>query len=502
MLEHLTAGFVHIFEPSALLALLAGTVIGYFVGAMPGLNPTLGISLLIPFTFGMKPVPAIVLLTGLYMACEYGGGITAILINTPGTSAAAATALDGYPLTRQGQAGRALGISMISSGIGNLLSTVLLLFSAVPLAAFALKFGGPEYFALAFLGLSIVSTLSAEDLIRGCISAIFGLLLSCIGVDAVSGTSRFVVSYHFLGGMPFVPAMVGLFAISEVFSLFEKSEEKSLAGNVEGKVDSLPTVEDIKYVMPTILRGTLLGYIVGVIPAAGANIASWLAYNNARQRSGHPEKFGHGAIEGIAACESANNAAVSGALVPLLTLGIPGSSAAAVLIGALTIQGLQPGPLLFTRNPEIPYSIIAAFLLGAPLMTGLGIFCARFFAKVTLVPREIVAFSVLGVCILGTFALDNSMFYVWVMFAFGIVGYFMKKCGYPAAPMVLAMVLGQMAEYNLRLALLMGKGSFMIFLRRPICLIVLILTLFSLAWPLWRKYKMKRYQVERTAKNG
>lgn len=472
------------------MALFAGTFIGYFVGAMPGLNPTLGISLLIPFTFGMKAVPAMVLLTGLYMACEYGGGITAILINTPGTSAAAATALDGYPLTRQGKAGKALGISMISSGIGNFLSTLLLIVSAVPLASFALKFGGPEYFALAFFGLSIVSSLSMDNMLKGWTSAILGLLLSCVGVDKIDGVSRFVVSYHFLGGVPFVPAMVGLFAISEVFILFGETEEKGTVG-YDGIVSDLPTAADIKFTMPATLRGTLIGYIVGVIPAAGANIASWLAYNDARQRSKRPELFGHGAIDGIAACESANNAAVSGALVPLLTLGIPGSSAAAVLIGALTIQGLQPGPLLFTRNPEIPYSIFAAFLVGAPLMTLLGLYCAKFFAKVTLVPRETLAFSVLGVCVLGTYALDNSIFGVWVAFAFGVLGYVMRKCDYSTAPMVLAMVLGQMAEYNLRLALLMGKGSFMIFLRRPISLVVLALALFSFVAPLWKKYRTK-----------
>ena len=487
MLQHLMAGFGYLFEPTALLALFAGTFIGYFVGAMPGLNPTLGVSLLIPFTFGMKPVPAMVLLTSLYMACEYGGGITAILINTPGTSAAAATALDGYPLTQQGKAGKALGISIISSGIGNFLSTLLLIVSAVPLASFALKFGGPEYFALALFGLSIVSGLSTGSIVKGWTSAILGLLLSCVGVDKIDGISRFVVSYHFLGGIPFVPAMVGLFAISEVLILF--GEAGNEPRTFDGKMSDLPSPADIKSCLRPIMRGTFLGYIVGVIPAAGANIASWLAYNDAKRRSSRPELFGKGAIEGIAACESANNAAVSGALVPLLTLGIPGSSAAAVLIGALTIQGLQPGPLLFTRNPEIPYSIFACFLVAAPLMTFLGLSCAKLFSKVALVPREVLAFSVIGVCVLGTYALDNSMFYVWVAFAFGVVGYIMRKYDYPTAPMVLAMVLGQMAEYNLRLALLMGRGSFVIFLKRPISLAILALALFSFVAPLLKKTK-------------
>jgi putative tricarboxylic transport membrane protein len=253
-------------------------------------------------------------------------------------------------------------------------------------------------------------------------------------------------------------------------------------------VDDLPTKADLKSCRTTIVRGTLIGFIVGVIPAAGANIASWMSYNDAKRRSRHSELFGKGALEGIAASECANNSAVPGALVPLLTLGIPGSSAAAVLIGALTIQGLQPGPLLFARHPEIPYSIFAAFLLAAPLMTLFGLTCSKFFARITSVPDEILAFCVFGVCVLGSYALGNSLFHVWVSLGFGVLGYFMRKFGFPTAPMVLAIVLGPMAETNFRLALLMGGGSASIFFSRPISLVIIIVALISFVSPIVKNH--------------
>ncbi|MDR1978063.1 MAG: tripartite tricarboxylate transporter permease [Synergistaceae bacterium] len=490
MLENLVSGFGYAFQQHSLAALCAGTLIGYFIGAMPGLNPTLGISLLIPFTFGMKPIPAMILLSSLYMACEYGGAITAILINTPGTSAAAATALDGYPLTLQGKAGKALGISIISSGLGSFFSTLLLIAFAIPLARFALSFGGPEYFALALFGLSIVSSLASDSLIKGWSAAIMGLLFSCVGMDTINGVGRYTPHLYLLEGLPFIAVMIGLFAISEVFVLLEGRSGKG--ENFTGRVDALPTGAEMKSCGITVVRGTLIGFIVGIIPAAGANIASWVSYNDAKRRSRSPELFGNGALEGIAASESANNSAVSGALVPLLTLGIPGSSAAAVLIGALTIQGLQPGPLLFTRNPEIPYSIFAAFLLSAPLMTVFGLTCSKFFARVSSVPDEILAFCIFGVCVLGTYAIGNSMFHVWVSLGFGVLGYFMRKFGFPTAPMVLAIVLGPMAETNLRLALLMGGGNAGIFFSRPISLVIILVSLASFLSPIFKNIVHKK----------
>jgi putative tricarboxylic transport membrane protein len=491
MWEHLLGGFANLAQPMALLVLASGVIIGYFVGAMPGLTGALGLALLMPFTFGMDPVIAIIFLSSAYMASEYGGAITAILINTPGTASSAPTALDGYPLALQGKAGKALGVSIIASGFGNFVGSLLLMLAAIPVAAFALRFGGPEYFALAFLGLSIVSSISTGSAVKGWISALFGLLICCIGIDRIDGIPRFVPHWIFLGGVPFVPAMVGLFAVSEVMVMFEKRKKDEVI--VEANVSDLPNAADLKSCIIPGMQGTIIGYIIGVIPAVGISVAAWLSYDFTKRYSKHPEMFGKGSLEGIASCEASNNAAVAGAMVPTLTLGVPGTPASAILIAALMIQGLQPGPLLFTRNPEIPYAIFATFLVSGPIMTLFGLFCAKFFAKVTLIPRGVLAFIVLGICFLGTFALDNSMFNVWIAFAFGLVGYAMKKFDYPIAPTVLAMILGPILEYNFRLALLMGRGSFMIFLTRPIALTILILTLFSFIAPLVKsRFKKSR----------
>ena len=493
MLENLAMGFGLILQFKNIAAILAGTFIGYFVGALPGLNPTLGIALLIPFTFGMDPVTAMALLVSLYVACEYGGGITAILVNTPGTAAAAATALDGYPLAKQGKAGLALGMCMIGSAIGAFLGAIGLILFAVPLANFALSFGGPEYFALAVFGLSVVSSVSSGSVIKGLMAAALGVLITTIGLDPITSTERYVYSYDFLEGIPFVPAMIGLFAVSEVMIMLEDTAAGEYA--VEKASDILSVLKELRRCMVVILRSTVIGFIVGVIPAAGANVASWLGYFDAKRISKHPELFGKGAIEGVASCETANNSAVPGAFVPLLTLGIPGSSAAAVLIGALMIQGLQPGPLLFERNPEIPYSIFAGLLLSTPIMLVVGLGGARLFAKLTLVPKSILGTVVLGVCLLGSFALGNNIFPVWIACGFGILGYLMRKFDFPIAAMVLAMVLGEMAENNFRLSMLMGEGSWSIFLTRPISLVIFLLTAVMFCWPLVNSW-IRRKQAE------
>ena len=483
MFELLIAGFGDLFKPASLLALTSGTIIGYFIGAMPGLNSALGIALLLPFTFGMDPVPAIILLTSLYMASEYGGGLTAILVNTPGNPASAATALDGYPLAQQGKAGKALGVSILASGFGNFVGAVLLIMTSVPLAAFALRFGGPEYFALAFFGLSMVSSLSSGSPIKGWISAFLGLLVSCIGLDRIDGVSRYVFNFQFLGGIPFVPAMVGLFAFSEVMIMLERKKKDEVV--FTGDVGNLPTISELKTCLPFSIIGVIVGYLVGIIPAVGTSVATWLAYDTGKRFCKNPN-YGKGALEGVATCEAATNATTAGAMVPTLTLGIPGAPGAAVLMGAFTIQGLQPGPLLFARNPEIPYAIFATFLLSAPVMTIVGLSCAKYFARVTIMPREILAFLIVGISVLGTFALENNIFNVWIAFVFGILGYFMKKFDYPTAPMVLAMVLGPLTEFNFRLALLMGHDNPMIFVTRPISLTVLVIALISFMMPLIR----------------
>ncbi|MEA5011886.1 MAG: tripartite tricarboxylate transporter permease [Angelakisella sp.] len=490
MLTDLLMGFQQVLQPATLLALLAGTVSGYFIGAMPGLTPTIGIALLIPFTYGMEPVPSIVMLVSLYMAAEYGGGITAILVNTPGTPAAAATALDGYPLAKQGKATKALGMSIIASGIGALISTILMVLFAIPLASVALKFGAPEYFALAIFGLSVVAGLSSDNIIKGLLVVAFGLLLTTIGIDPIAGTFRYTFTYNLMEGIPFTQAMIGLFAISEVFNMIANKD--STYNEIERLEGKLPTFTEIKGCLFTIVRGSLIGFAIGMLPAAGANVACWVSYNAAKQSSKNGANFGKGELEGIAAPESANNAAVCGAMVPLLTLGIPGSSSTAVLIGALTLHGMQPGPLLFDKNPEIPFSIFAALLIAVPIMMAIGLCGTRIFAMVTLIPNNVLAAMILGTCILGAYALSNSMFGIWVALIFGVIGFFLRLFKFPIAPMVLALVLGNMAETNYRVAMLMGGGNATIFFTRPFSVAILILTLILFCAPILQKKKRSK----------
>ena len=496
MIDHLIFGFGQILNLSSFIGLICGSVAGYFIGAMPGLTPTIGIALLIPFTYSMKPVPAIVMLVSLYMAAEYGGGITAILINTPGTPAAAATALDGYPLARKGQAAKALGTSIIASGVGAFISTVLMILFATPLAAVTIRFGSPEYFCLAIMGLSVVAGLSGDALAKGMITVAFAMLITTIGIDPITGSFRYCFNYNFMSGIPLVPAMIGLFAVSECFILMSKSKNSSeTAAKVDGK---LPTAKEIFGCRRTIARGSVIGFIVGMLPAAGANVACWVSYNAARNSSKNKSEFGHGALEGIAAAESANNSAVCGALVPLLTMGIPGSSATAVLIGALTIQGVTAGPLLFANHPEIPYSIFSALLLAVPLMLIMGLLGSRLFSLVTLVPNHILSTIVLGTAVLGSYAINGNMFGVWTALIFGIVGYMLRIVKFPLPPLVLALVLGQMCESNFRKSLLMGGGRLNIFFTRPYAIIIIIITIIMFTGPfikekiVTRRKNMKR----------
>jgi putative tricarboxylic transport membrane protein len=482
MIEHLLAGFANFADPAVWIGLLTGTVIGYIIGAIPGLGPSLGVALLIPFTYGVNPVVAIVALVALYAAAEYGGAITAILINSPGTSAAIATAWDGYPMTRRGEAGAALNISIVTSGIGAFLSAILLALTAIPLSEFALTFGPTEYFSLAVLGLSLVSSLSQGSALKGALSMMIGLAIATVGLDTQTGVPRFAYIPELFEGLPLVPVMLGLYAISEVFHMIEEAKgEQPKTAAIKGLLAvPLSTYRSLKGV---ILQSTVIGYVIGVIPGAGATIASFVAYGFAKRTSKSPETFGHGNPEGVAASETANNAAVSGALAPLLALGIPGSPTTAILIGALMIQGIQPGPLLFTKHPEIPYSIIASLWIGVPVMVFLGLAGARLWAQFANVPKPIIAGTVLAVCFVGAYSSTNSMFPVYVMTVFGLIGYVLRKAEFPLAPIVLALVLADLLEANFRRAMVISKGSVDIFFQHPISLVLLAIAILSFALP-------------------
>lgn len=491
MFENLLLGFAAFGDPYVWLGLLAGAVVGYLIGAVPGLGPSLGVALLIPFTYGMDPVVAIVMLVALYAAAEYGGAITAVLINTPGTAAAVATAWDGYPLTQQGKAGVALNVSIIGSGIGILVSAVLLVATAIPLSELALRFGPGEYFALAVVGLSLVAGLSEGSVLKGAIAMALGLALATVGLDTQTGVPRFAYTPEFFEGFPLVPVLLGLYALSEVLFMLEEGPAQKVKSQKISGILAVP-LSTYAALKGHLMRSALLGYVIGVIPGAGASIASFISYAVAQRTAKEPEKFGKGSLEGLAASETANNAAVSGAMAPLLALGIPGSATTAVLIGALMIQGIQPGPLLFTQHPEIPYSIFASLFIGVPVMIVIGLAGARLWAQVANIPRPAIAAMVATICLIGAYASENSMFPVWVMTAFGIIGYVLRKARIPLAPVVLALVLGEMMETNFRRALVISKGGFDIFYTHPLTLILLIVAVLSFAVPGINEFRARR----------
>lgn len=471
-----------VFTLKVLLALVAGVGIGYFVGALPGLTSSIGMALLIPFTFGLDSISAIVMLVSIYMASDYAGAIPAILVNAPGQPAAAVTAFDGFPMSQRGEAGKALNLSIMSSAAGALISGLLLIFTAQAMASAALEFGPAEYFALAVLGLSLVGVLSSGSTLKAIIGLLFGLTIVTIGIDPMDGSMRFVFDPMLIDGVPFLPALIGLFAMSEVFFMVENAHEKILpVADTPSANASLRNLAPYKF---TVLRSSIIGYVIGVIPGAGASIASLVSYAVAKRLSKTGESFGKGNPEGIVASEAANNAAVSGSLAPLLALGVPGSASAAVLIGGLTIQGLQPGPLLFRDAPEIPYSIFVSLFIGLPVMVIVGLLGVRLWVKITLIPRPAIATVVASICMLGAFAASNDTFEMMVTVVFGVIGYIFRKADIHPAPIVLALVLGDLMESNLRRALLMGADSFSLVFSKPISVVLLVCAAAVLLSPL------------------
>jgi len=488
MIENLAAGFILVAQWQNALAIVVGSIVGYLVGALPGLSAGMGIALLLPFTFYMPPLTSLVLLTSLYSAAEYGGSITAVLINVPGEAGATPTTFDGYPLTQKGQPGKALGISIVASAYGGLASTIALILVSIPLAQVALRFGPPEYFALGIFGLTTVAGLAGKSWVKGFIAVLFGLLITTIGVDAVSGTSRYIFAKSLYEGIPLIPVLVGLFAISEVFETMEEMGERLVYRKFSG---TLPTLQEYLGTHTAMIRGTIIGFIIGIVPGAGKAVASFIAYNEERRASKHPELFGTGVLEGVAAPEAANNAVVGGALVPLLSLGIPGSAAAAVLIGAFTIQGLQPGPLLFVKEPGLVYGLFASLLIGNLVMLAMGLLGTKLWAKVLDVPKNILTPIVLAICLFAAYAESGNVFTVWLALLFGILGYFLRKYGFPVAPIVLAIVLGSMIEISFRRSLILSDGSLAILVTRPVALVILGLATLSVGYQAVRDLRKK-----------
>jgi len=471
-----------------------GTLFGTLIGVLPGIGPTTGVAILIPITFGMNPTTAIITMAGVYYGAMFGGATTSILLNVPGESASVMTCIDGHQLAKNGRPGPALGMAAMSSFIGGTFAILLLTFLAPPLASFAVSFGPPEYFALTFMGLTLVTSLGGDSPLKGIISGILGLLVACIGIDAQSGVARFTFDIMYtLDGIGFIGVAVGLFALSEILENIEAPME-TMISKTKLRIRSLfPNLQDWKNSWKTVIRGSFIGFFIGILPGAGATIASFMSYAAAKKFSKHPEKFGTGVIEGVAAPESANNAAAGGAMVSLLTLGIPGSGTTAVLLGALLIHGMRPGPLLFTSNPEFVWGLIASMYIGNVMLIIQNMPMIGLWVRLLKVPYKILMPLIITISAVGVFATDNNIADVWVMIIFGAIGYIMRKMKYPAAPMVLALVLGPMVEMSLRQSLTISHGNVAIFFTRPISAVLSIFAILSLFAPLfrilWEKYK-------------
>ena len=490
LFQDLAFGFSVLAGWQPLLIVAVGVVLGIFVGAMPGLAPSTGVALLVPFSYTMSPALALILLTSIYLAANYGGSITAVLINTPGTPSAAVTAIDGYPLTVKGEPGKGLGTSLVASTIGGTIGAIILIFFSVPLAKVAVTFHPADYFALAIFGLSTVASMAGKNVAKTFATIVFGLLIKTVGLDPISGVERFTFGIDRLyDGFALIPALIGLFALSVVFTHFE---EFKFGQRAIGAVSSqLPSLKEFWRIKLSILQSSIIGTVIGIFPGAGATIATFISYDIAKRVSKTPQEFGKGSLEGVSAAEAANSSSVGGALVPLLTLGIPGSATSAVLLGAFMIHDLNPGPQLFVDHPDIVYGIFASLIVANIIMLVLGLLGTRFFVKVVAVPDSILYPMIFIVAVMGSYSISYSLFDVGACIGFGIIGWIFKRYGYPVAPVVLGIVLGNMIEENFRRAVMMDGWT--IFFTRKLSLIVLALGLLSFVWPLYQNYKRHKH---------
>lgn len=479
-----------VFNIQVLAYIVMGVGAGICIGALPGLTATMGVTLLLPLTFGMEATQGILLLLGIYIGAIYGGSISAILLKIPGTPASAATAIDGYEFSKRGESGRALGIATFSSFIGGIISCIILWLTAPILAKFALKFSSAEYFMLAIFGLTIIVSISGKSMEKGLICGLIGILISMVGVDKITGYLRFTFdSPNLLSGISYIPIMIGLFAMSQAFLTIEDIYHKE---KIDKKITNMfLTKKDLFTCLKTAPFAGVIGTIIGIIPGAGADIGAFVSYNEVKRFSKHPEKFGTGIPEAIAASEGGNNGVTGGAMIPMLTLGIPGDAVAAIMIGALTIQGLQPGPLLFKNNPEMIYTIFAGLFVANIIMLILGFSCLRLFTKVLSIPKQVLTPIIFTLCLIGSYAINNNFFDVGVMLFSGIVGYFMHKVDIPASPAILGLILGPMAESHYRTALLKSSGNYNVFFESPISLFFIFMIVITFAMPILKKFKKK-----------
>ncbi|OZI37155.1 transporter [Bordetella genomosp. 10] len=489
--EHMLHGFAAAVEPRNLLFVLIGSILGTVVGVLPGLGPAAGIALLLPLTFGMDPTSALIMVAGMYYGAMYGGSTTSILINTPGESASVMTTLDGYQMAKNGRAGAALAVSAIGSFIAGTFSVVALSVLAVPLARFGLKFGPVEYFSLMLFSMSAVSSLTGASLAKGLLSMVLGLMIATVGIDLQSGSPRFTGAVPELqDGISFLAVAVGMFAISEVFVTFEEHcRGMAPAMRIRGRL-WLTREEWSRSVMP-IVRGTLIGFVKGILPGPGATIATILSYGLERGIHKDKHKFGTGMIEGVAGPEAANNAAAGGSMVPLLTLGLPSNGTTAVLLGAFVMYGLQPGPLMMTRNPEVVWGLIDSMYLGNVMLFVLNLPLVFIFVRLLHVPAGILLPLILAIATIGVYSIDGSTLDLGLILGFGLVGYVFRKLDVPLAPMVLAVVLGKSLEQSFRQSMTLSSADPAIFLSSGLSVTFLILAALMFLLPYAWKHRTR-----------
>lgn len=497
MFDAAISGLGHVFELYNFLFLFIGVIMGIVFGALPGLTATMGLALLVPFTFTMSPTGGLIMLAGIYVGAMYGDSIPAILINTPGTPAAIATTFDGFPLSQKGMAQHGLVAAAVASTFGSLVANIVLATSAPPLAEVSLKFGPPEYFWLGIFGLTIIATLSSGFIFKGLLGGAFGLILSTVGMAPLGGDVRLTFGYPELqAGIELIVALIGFFCLPEILSSIIGQRRQSFSSHkVTPKLSVIGEVVVSLLKNPILmLRSSAIGTIIGFAPGAGGNIASMVSYNEAIRWDKNPEEFGKGTIKGVAASEAANSAMAPGSLIPLLTLGIPGSPPAAVILGALMLHGMRPGPELFSAYADVTFSFIMALLVAAFLVTLIGTFGSFMFARIINIPARLLAPAILFITVLGSYSIRNNMLDVWIMFIFGIIGYVSNKLKFHPAPIVLGLILGPFVEEGLIQSMLVGKASggivkYMIF--RPISAVLIAMCIISAFWPVYASWRAK-----------
>lgn len=491
-MEAFSLGLEHVLTLSALLAILVGTVLGVAVGVLPGLGSVIGITMVLPFTFSMEQIPALALMLGIYCGSVYGGSISAIMINTPGTPQAAATALDGFPMAQRGDADLALGWTTAASVIGGLFSVLVLIIAAPQLAAFSLNFTAIEYFALGIFALICIANVSRGAMAKGLLAGAIGLFLATIGVDHVTGDMRFTFgSFEMTAGISLIPAIVGLFALSEVF--IRASESTVVKELVTHKVGfRLPPWSEWRPRLWLLFKSCTIGSFVGTLPGTGAATAAFIAYGEAKRSAPHKEKLGTGEPDGLVAAESANNAVTGSAMVPTLALGIPGDPVTAVMLGTFIVHGLTPGPRLFTENLDLVYAVFLILVAVNVLMFFVGALGAQIFTRALRVPEPLLMTMVTVIAIVGAYGVRGNPLDLATAFLAGVGGFILRKAGFPLAPLVIGMVLSQMIENSLRQGLLLTRGSFLAFFERPIALTLFVITAAMLIWPIVRYLRSRK----------